>query len=177
MARFALLSLIPFLLALCACTTPTAPQLPMDPDGPVRVANKWSYDDCGTAEFFIQLESIEVVPDPPKPGHELTIKAKGVVTDIIEEGAYADVTVKLGLIKLLHKQFDVCEEARNANASVACPVKPGKYLVQQKVMLPREIPKAKFTVAVRAFTVDEEDLLCLNLHVDFLPKLPFLVDW
>lgn len=26
-------------------------------------------------------------------------------------GAYADVTVKIGLIKLLHKQYDICEEA------------------------------------------------------------------
>lgn len=29
----------------------------------------------------------------------------------MQEGAYADVTVKLGLIKLLQKQFDLCEEA------------------------------------------------------------------
>jgi hypothetical protein len=29
----------------------------------------------------------------------------------VQEGAYADVTVKLGLIKLLQKRFDVCEEA------------------------------------------------------------------
>lgn len=29
----------------------------------------------------------------------------------MQEGAYADVTVKLGLIKLIQKQFDVCEEA------------------------------------------------------------------
>ena len=28
-----------------------------------------------------------------------------------QEGAYAQVTVKLGLIKLLTKSFDVCEEA------------------------------------------------------------------
>jgi hypothetical protein len=28
-----------------------------------------------------------------------------------QDGAYADVTVKLGLIKLLHKQFDLCLEA------------------------------------------------------------------
>jgi hypothetical protein len=28
-----------------------------------------------------------------------------------QDGAYADVVVKLGLIKLLQKQFDVCEEA------------------------------------------------------------------
>ena len=28
-----------------------------------------------------------------------------------QEGAYADVVVKLGLVKLLTKRFDVCEEA------------------------------------------------------------------
>lgn len=66
-------------------------------------------------------------PDPPKPGQNLTIKAKGIVVDEIDvcwnstnngwyltepkDGAYADVTVKLGLVKLLHKRFDVCEEA------------------------------------------------------------------
>lgn len=30
---------------------------------------------------------------------------------MIQEGAYAAVTVKLGLIKLLTKTFDICEEA------------------------------------------------------------------
>ena len=33
------------------------------------------------------------------------------ITNVNQEGAYADVTVKLGLIKLLQKQFDICEEA------------------------------------------------------------------
>ena len=28
-----------------------------------------------------------------------------------QEGAYADVTVKVGVIKLLQKEFDLCEEA------------------------------------------------------------------
>lgn len=28
-----------------------------------------------------------------------------------QDGSYADVVVKLGLIKLLSKRFDVCEEA------------------------------------------------------------------
>lgn len=29
----------------------------------------------------------------------------------MQDGAYADVTVKAGIIRLLHKEFDVCEEA------------------------------------------------------------------
>lgn len=28
-----------------------------------------------------------------------------------QEGAYADVTVKMGLVKLLTKTFDICDEA------------------------------------------------------------------
>jgi hypothetical protein len=31
--------------------------------------------------------------------------------DCSQDGAYADVVVKLGLIKLLQKRFDLCEEA------------------------------------------------------------------
>jgi hypothetical protein len=30
---------------------------------------------------------------------------------LLQDGSVADVTVKLGLIKLLQKTFDVCEEA------------------------------------------------------------------
>jgi hypothetical protein len=68
-----------------------------------------------------------------------------------------DVTVKLGLIKILHKQFDVCEEAcvssltlltlesdmacrRKSDVDIQCPVEKGPYNVTQTVALPREIP-------------------------------------
>ena len=58
-----------------------------------------------------------------------------------QEGSYADVVVKLGLIKLLTKRFDICEELRNGNATLQCPVKPGDYDITQTVDLPPEIPK------------------------------------
>ncbi|KAF8078541.1 ML domain-containing protein [Lyophyllum atratum] len=133
---------------------------------------KWDWKDCGGPSDPIQVESIEVYPDPPQPGKELTVKVKGKATELIEEGAYADVIVKLGLVKLLQKRFDVCDEARNANASVQCPVEPASYIVEQTVALPKEIPRAKFTVNIRGYTVDEDPMLCLDLHVDFM-KNPF----
>lgn len=58
--------------------------------------------------------------------------------------------------------------SRNANASVQCPVQPGQYTVVQTVALPEEIPKAKFVVNIRGYTVDEDDLACLDLVVDFV---------
>jgi hypothetical protein len=78
-----------------------------------------------------------------------------------QEGAYADVTVKLGVVKLLTKEFDLCEEAyvflvlpvfaiptgissrRNAELEVQCPVKEGNYLVEHTVTLPKEIPQGE----------------------------------
>ncbi|WWD04914.1 phosphatidylglycerol/phosphatidylinositol transfer protein [Kwoniella europaea PYCC6329] len=138
--------------------------------GDVRTMDSWSYVDCGLATDAVQLKSIHVTPDPPVPGKNLTVEVEADVIEPIKEGAYADVTVKLGLIKLLQKQFDVCEEARNANATVQCPVSPGPYKVKQTVELPKEIPKAKFSVQVRGYTDEDEDMVCLDLFVDFMKR-------
>ncbi|CAE6454039.1 unnamed protein product [Rhizoctonia solani] len=141
--------------------------------GEPHTTNSWSYTDCGLPTDAVQVQSIKLSPDPPQIGKDLTITARGVVTRKIEDGAYADVTVKLGLVKLLHKQFDICEEARNNNVTVQCPVEPGEYEVVQTVQLPRETPRAKFIIDVKGFTSEEAldpDLACLQLKVDFVGR-------
>jgi hypothetical protein len=78
----------------------------------------------------VQIRNITVFPDPPKPGQDLTVTVSGTVKKQIEasnqldqrsvtlnhsamtqEGAFADVVVKIGVIVLLKKEFDVCDEA------------------------------------------------------------------
>jgi len=138
---------------------------------PVHASKGVEWKDCGQPTTVIRVKSIEVSPDPPQPGQNMTIKVKGLAQETIEWGAYADVTVKLGLIKLLQKRFDVCEEARDADASIQCPVEPGEYEVEQTVALPEQVPKAKFLVQVRGFTVEEADMVCVNIEVDFFKAL------
>lgn len=112
----------------------------------------------------VTIKSVKVSPDPPRPGHNLTIYAEGTVNNDIEvrhppspplssraqsadpgsrsqEGSYADVVVKLGLIKLLTKRFDICEELGNANATLQCPIVADEYSIEQTVELPEEIPR------------------------------------
>lgn len=81
----------------------------------------------------------------------------------------------------MHRQFDICEEARNNKAEVQCPVEPGEYDITQTVELPREIPPAKFNVHVVALAAPEdkeggddggeepepEQLTCLDISIDF----------
>ncbi|KAF8338018.1 ML domain-containing protein [Cantharellus anzutake] len=133
-------------------------------DGPVTVMNSWSYKDCGLPTDVVQLE-------PPVPGEDLTVTAEGTVTKTIEEGAYANVVVKLGVIKLLQKTFDVCEEARHNNATIQCPVEADHYTVVQTVALPKDIPKAKFSVEVRGYTKEDENMLCVNIYLNFMKPI------
>ncbi|KIO16639.1 hypothetical protein M407DRAFT_85786, partial [Tulasnella calospora MUT 4182] len=47
------------------------------------------------------IKSIGFSSHPPEPGKDLTTTATGVARETIEDGAYANVAVKLGLVKLL----------------------------------------------------------------------------
>ncbi|EFP81379.1 uncharacterized protein PGTG_07000 [Puccinia graminis f. sp. tritici CRL 75-36-700-3] len=128
-----------------------------------------TFDDCGQASDAVTIESFEVDPNPPEPGQKLTIRASGTVHELIKEGAYADVVVKLGAyIKLIQKRFDICEELSKANATLQCPIEPGHYEIVQEVELPKQIPHAKYKVEARAFTQDDEDMACADVVLDFL---------
>ena len=59
----------------------------------------------------MKLLKLKVNPDPPKSGKNLTINAIGLVNEYIDNGAYADVTVKLGYITLYNTRYDLCKEA------------------------------------------------------------------
>ncbi|CEG78597.1 hypothetical protein RMATCC62417_13176 [Rhizopus microsporus] len=132
------------------------------------------YIDCSVGNEPFQLESIEPLPEYVKPGENVTVIVKGTVTEKIEDGAYAEVVVKLGLVKLLHKTFDICEELKNNrdNVNIQCPIEKGPIEIKATAGLPREIPRAKFVVAARAFTANDDDLACVNLSVDFRPRRP-----
>lgn len=119
----------------------------------------------------VHIGSLEVSPDPPKPGQNMTVKVNAETTRTIQEGSYAEVTVKMGLVVLLKKTFDVCEEARNNNASIQCPVVPGKYTLEEVIALPKEIPRVKFNVGVKGYAHDDEPMMCLSIDADFRPFL------
>ncbi|KAH8835697.1 ML domain-containing protein [Flagelloscypha sp. PMI_526] len=161
-------------LALSLFGTVLADQIPVVPNGAVKaVSDAWSWENCGLPTDIIEVQSLEVSPDPPVPGQTLTVTATGVAKEVVEDGAQADVTVKLGLIKLIQKTFDICDEAAKANATIQCPIEAREHVVVQSVDLPKEIPQAKFLVNVQAYTVDDEDLLCLNLAIDFRKHASF----
>ncbi|KAI0815123.1 ML domain-containing protein [Irpex lacteus] len=163
MTRLALITLLGLAATGLAAVSPLGQQDTLQS----AVSDKWSWESCGEASDPIHIKSIEISPDPPVPGKNLTVKVVGEALEVVEDGAYADVVVKVGVIKLLQKEFDLCEEARNADVDLTCPIEKGLYTVTHTVELPKEIPPAPFKVSVNGFTVEDDPLVCLNLQIDF----------
>ena len=90
------------------------------------------------SDDLVDIKYINLTPNPPMAGENLTIDAEANLKTTIEEGAYANFEVKYGFIKLLTGRADLCEKA--AEVDLECPIKEGKVKVQKLVELPSQIP-------------------------------------
>lgn len=71
-------------------------------------------------------------------GQSLVIKAVGTVHETIEDGAYINLEVKYGLIKLIHTTVDLCDQIKNVDLD--CPIEKGVMTLAKAVDLPNRIP-------------------------------------
>ncbi|PLB47954.1 ML domain protein [Aspergillus steynii IBT 23096] len=122
-------------------------------DNPLEFCNDPSGD-------LIEIESVDLAPNPPLPGKTLTIKAKGNIHKKIEQGAYVLLQVKYGLITLIKQQADLCEQI--VNVDLKCPLEEGEMSLVKQVELPSHIPPGKYSVHADVFTKDEERITCLD---------------
>lgn len=113
----------------------------------------------------VEITKLDLNPNPPLKGQELTIFAEGIVKETILEGAYIDIDVRYGYIRLLKQTFDLCEQTQSVG--LECPIKEGKIELETSVQLPSEIPPGVYTVAARAYTVDDEPITCLATTIEF----------
>jgi hypothetical protein len=117
------------------------------------------------SDDLVEINKVDLSPNPPKPGQELLITASGVVKEKIEEGAYVLLTVKYGLIRLISTKASLCEQVENVD--LKCPLEPGKVEVTKSVDIPAEIPPGKYTVLADVYTEDEVPITCLTATVSF----------
>ena len=71
-------------------------------------------------------------------GDTLVIRATGTVKETIEDGAYVNLDVRYGYIKLINTQADLCKEIKNVE--LTCPIEKGKIEISKTIDLPKEIP-------------------------------------
>jgi len=112
------------------------------------------------------LDHVNLDPNPPAVGQTLTIEAVGTLTQALEKGAYVNLQVKYGLIRLVNMRQDLCDQV--ANVDLDCPIDEGKITIVKDVQLPKEIPPGTYTVFADAYTKDGKDkIICLEATVKF----------
>ncbi|KAL4783658.1 ML domain-containing protein [Aspergillus varians] len=109
---------------------------------------------------LLDIKSVDLFPNPPKPGQTLKIKAEGVLHERVEEGAYVLLEVKYGLITLLRQRPDLCEQI--VNVDLECPLEEGPLVLTREVELPAQIPPGKYTVHADVFDKDDRRITCLD---------------
>lgn len=71
-------------------------------------------------------------------GSPLLIRASGTVFEPIQDGAYVQIVVKYGLIRLLSTKADLCEQVENVD--LKCPIEKGVLSLTKSVEIPKEVP-------------------------------------
>lgn len=117
------------------------------------------------SQDVVTIDSVDLSPNPPEAGQELIITASGTVSKPILEGAYVNLQVKYGLIRLISTTADLCEQI--GNVDLECPIEKGPLAITKSVELPNEIPPGKYTVLADVYTADDEPITCLTATVVF----------
>lgn len=138
-------------------------QAPIQVDSALSVPGDNPLDYCNDpSDYLVQIESVDLAPNPPLPGKTLTIKAKGTFQEKIEQGAYVLLQVKYGLITLIKQQADLCEQI--VNVDLKCPLEEGEMSFTKDVDLPAHIPPGKYSVHADVFTKDDKRITCLDAN-------------
>jgi len=119
-----------------------------------------------TDEDVLEIEKVDLVPNPPVPGQTLTIEASGILKDVIATGAKVRVTVKYGkYVTILNQEFDLCDQMGEVDQE--CPLDEGRMIIKKAVDIPAQVPPGTYNVQAMAYTVDERPITCLLASVPF----------
>lgn len=171
MVSFNKLVLLPFVIsqALAASVFAADEQSPLKSnnlpgDKPVPGNSPVAICDV-TEKQLLTIDLVDLSPNPPQRGVNLTVEAIGHLFTEVEEGAYVDVDVRYGYIKLISQTYDLCSEV--GEVDLECPLKAGEYKLSKTVEIPDQVPPGKYTVFARAYTKDDEFIACITATVVF----------
>ncbi|KAJ3106190.1 hypothetical protein HDU97_006823 [Phlyctochytrium planicorne] len=118
---------------------------------------------CGTPTDLLSITELTVVPEQPKKGKEVTLKAVGDLKESVGKGALMKAQVKMGPIKLLDVEMDLCEKLEGIGKS--CPLPAGETVIEQTFTIPYEVPPGRYSVHIDILTKDRDSVACINANL------------
>lgn len=119
-----------------------------------------SMEDCGQDGDILKIDSLDISPDPPQRGQDLTVLLTGTLSQDVVKGSKAQVKVKLGFIQLLDQQFDLCE--KSSTVDMDCPIRKGPIEINKSFAIPNELPKGRYNLHVETTNADGSRIACVQ---------------
>ncbi|KAI1132498.1 phosphatidylinositol transfer protein [Nemania abortiva] len=132
---------------------------------PVPGDSPLQFCDSDHSKDIMEIQNVDLLPNPPQSGAELVIHATGTVYEPIEEGATVQLVVKYGLIRLVNQQVSLCEQIENVD--LKCPVEKGVLSITKTVEIPKEVPPGTYNVFADVYNADGKPITCLQATVTF----------
>ncbi|KAL1871431.1 Phosphatidylglycerol/phosphatidylinositol transfer protein [Diaporthe australafricana] len=114
------------------------------------------------AEDILQIEELNLSPNPVPRNGTLVFKARGRVTQAIEKGALVEVEAWEGNESVLDETFDLCDDLEWISDE-ECTPKEGVFSVSKKIVIEDDdLPDGAFSMRVDVKTAGGQQITCLT---------------
>lgn len=161
----------------------TAKGIPLTKDLYPKPASgrSWEWEWCNDVDarqYLMELEAVELSPDPPILGTNLTFHGTGSLNGPVTNGSYVDVSAYLGFLRVYAERMDLCEVLDTNNVQVRCPMEPGQYDITHVVEIPSgRVPPIPFRFKITGMSQDNKQIACIHGKIRFYNSLSAWTRW
>jgi len=125
----------------------------------VACADIWS--DCSSPNAHFKIQTVSIVPDPPKIGKNVTVSVSGILDETVTAG-HVNFTVqyKKGStwLNLPTFNFDLCSVEK-------CPIPQGQTTISGEINVPSITPGGEYRGKMFAIDQNHQELGCVAYDV------------
>ncbi|KAJ3079672.1 Phosphatidylglycerol/phosphatidylinositol transfer protein [Quaeritorhiza haematococci] len=107
------------------------------------------------------IDTLRLIPNPPRPGDNMTVYAAGLLAEPIVQGSTLQVDVKFGAIQLTSLSLDLCNMTQTT-AGLSCPIEAGQQALNFTMPLPENLPRLTYNFQFLGRNADNKTITCVE---------------
>ncbi|RAY17144.1 hypothetical protein DPM19_03020 [Actinomadura craniellae] len=118
----------------------------------------------------LEIQNIALTPAQPEPGKQVRLDLEGELSEPVDlREVTTEFTVKLGMVKLMHRSCELPELLAMLGGELSgdAEVPAGPFARSWTLRVPKDAPRGRLQITLRAETSAGEELADLNFRLDF----------
>jgi len=117
------------------------------------------WKNCGGPQDHLQISNVEISPDPPQIGENLTVTATGNLDETVT-GGIIEVSLQYSGITILNTNLSLCSAIV---PFLQCPIAQGPVSISITQYIPSEVIPGSYTGQVNIYDQNESPVACISL--------------